>query len=151
MAQSLCKIYLHIIFHKKTTSPSLMTEHKERLHQYIGKLANNFGNQIICVGGTEDHVHALVMMSKSETLTHLVEEIKRNSSRWIKTLSPEYENFSWQGGYAAFSVSQSQVDTLIKYINNQPEHHRKQSFREEYIKLLQLYKIKYDEHFVLSD
>lgn len=151
MSQSLCKIYLHIVFHKKTTSPSLMTEHIERLHQYIGKLVNISGNQVICVGGTEDHVHSLVMMSKSETLTHLLEEIKRNSSRWIKSLSPIYENFAWQGGYAAFSVSQSQVETLINYIKSQSEHHRKQSFREEYIKLLQLYKIEYDERFVLCD
>jgi len=106
---------------------------------------------VLSVGGTENHVHALVILSKSETVAHLIEEMKRNSSRWIKTLSPVYEKFSWQGGYAAFSVSQSQVDNVIRYINNQENHHKKQSFKEEYIEFLKLYHIDYDEKYVLSD
>lgn len=107
MAQSLCKIYLHIIFHTKTTSPLVKEEHLPRLHQYIGQLVKTTGCYVVCVGGTENHVHALVMLSGTENVAHLVEEMKRNSSRWIKTLSPEYETFAWQGGYAALSVSQS--------------------------------------------
>jgi REP element-mobilizing transposase RayT len=91
------------------------------------------------------------MFSKTETVAHVVEEMKRNSSRWMKTLSPTYQHFAWQGGYAAFSVSQSQVDTVIAYIENQAEHHRKQSFQEEYISFLRLYKVEYDERYVLSD
>lgn len=151
MAQSLYKIYLHIIFHVKTSSPTVEEEHLERLHAYIGKLVNTTGCHVLCVGGTSDHIHALVMFSKTETVSHLIEEMKRNSSRWIKTISPLYSKFAWQGGYAAFSVSQSQVDTVIHYINHQAEHHKKQSFRDEYLAFLQLYKIDYDERFVLSD
>ena len=151
MAQSLCKIYLHVIFHTKTTSPTVETEHLERLHSYIGKLVNTTGCQILCVGGTENHVHALLMFSRTETVAHVVEEMKRNSSRWIKTLSPQYKQFAWQGGYAAFSVSQSQVDTVTAYIKNQMEHHKKQTFQEEYLEFLQLHKIEFDERYVLSD
>lgn len=151
MAQSLCKIYLHIIFHTKTTSPVIDEEHIPQMHAYIGALVNTTGCQVICVGGTENHVHALVMFSKTETVAHVVEEMKRNSSRWIKTVSQKYEGFAWQGGYAAFSVSQSQVDTVISYIKNQAEHHKKHSFREEYLEFLRLYKIDYDERYVLSD
>ena len=151
MAQSLCKIYLHIIFHIRTTSPTIKEDHLSRLHQYIGQLVKTAGCYIICVGGTENHVHALVMLSNTENVSHLVEEMKRNSSRWIKTLSPAYENFAWQGGYAALSISQSQVETVVAYIGNQAEHHKKQSFRDEYLQFLKLYNINYDERYVLSD
>ena len=80
-----------------------------------------------------------------------MEDVKRHSSRWIKTKDKYYENFAWQGGYAAFSISQSQVDTVIAYIRNQVEHHKKQSFHDEYLAFLRLYKIEYDERYVLSD
>ena len=151
MAQSLSKIYLHIIFHVKTTSPMVGSEHLERLHGYLGALVNTTGCQVQCVGGTENHVHALVMFSKTETVAHVIEEMKRNSSRWMKSLAPKYEKFAWQGGYAVFSVSQSQVDTVVAYIKNQAEHHKKQSFKDEYLEFLRLYKIDYDERYVLSD
>ena len=91
------------------------------------------------------------MLSNTENVSHLVEEMKRNSSRWIKTLSPAYENFAWQGGYVALSISQSQVETVVAYIGNQAEHHKKQSFRDEYLQFLKLYNINYDERYVLSD
>ena len=151
MAQSLCKIYLHIIFHTKTTSPDVLAEHVPRMHQYIAQLANTTGAHTISVGGTQNHVHALVFLSSTETVAHLVEEMKRNSSRWIKSLSPRYEKFSWQAGYAAFSVSQSLVDRTISYIQGQEEHHKTQTFTDEYLKFLQLYNIQYDERYVLSD
>ena len=126
-------------------------EHLKRLHQYIGQLIKVSGCDVICVGGTGDHVHSLVMLNNTETVAHLVEEMKRNSSRWIKTLSPYYENFAWKGGYGVFSVSQSQVDTVINYIKNQAKHHKKQNFEEEYLEFLRLYKIDYDERYVFSD
>ena len=151
MAQSLCKVYLHIVFHTKPSSPTVGTEHLERLHQYIGGLVNATGCQVLCVGGTENHIHALMLFSRTETIARVVEEMKRNSSRWIKTLSPHYENFAWQGGYGVFSVSQSQVDTVVSYIKNQAEHHKKQSFRDEYLEFLRLYKIDYNEQYVFSD
>lgn len=151
MAQSLCKIYLHIIFHIKTTSPNVLDEHIPRLHQYIGQLVNSTGNHVICVGGTDNHVHALVFLSSTESVAHLVEEMKRNSSRWIKNIDARYEHFSWQAGYAAYSVSQSIVEKTVAYIRNQQEHHKKQSFRDEYIEFLKLYEVQYDERYVLSD
>lgn len=135
----------------KTSSPTVKEEHLERLHSYIGGLVNSTGCQVLCVGGIGNHVHALVMFSKTETVAHVVEEMKRNSSRWIKGISPEYEKFAWQGGYAAFSVSQSRVDTVVAYIKSQAEHHKRQSFRDEYLEFLRLYKVEYDEKYVLSD
>lgn len=126
-------------------------EHIPQLHAYIGALVKTTGCKVISVGGVEDHVHVLVLFSKTESVAHVVEEMKRNSSRWVKTLSPSYEKFAWQGGYAAFSVSQSQVDAVIRYIGNQKEHHMKQSFRDEYLQFLKLYGVEYDEKYVLSD
>ena len=142
---------MHVVFHIKTTSPVVKDEHLEQLHSYIGALVNTTGCQVLRVGGTGNHIHALMLFSRIETIAHVVEEMKRNSSRWIKTLSPYYEKFAWQGGYGVFSVSQSQVDTVINDIKNQAEHHKKQSFEEEYLEFLRLYKIEYDERYVLSD
>ena len=84
-------------------------------------------------------------------MAHLVEEVKCNSSRWIKTIDARYEKFAWQGGYAAFSVSQSVIDTTIEYVRSQREHHKKQSFRDEYFAFLKSYNVDYDERYVLSD
>ena len=151
MPQSLCKIYIHIIFHKKNNSPNIKEEHLERLHSYIGQLVNKTGCKVIRVGGVEDHIHILCLLSRDESISHLVEEVKRNSSRWIKTISPNYNSFFWQGGYAAFSVSQSIVDKTLNYISNQREHHKKTSFRDEYIKFLKLYNIDFDDRYVLTD
>ena len=151
MAQSLCKIYLHIVFHIKTTSPQIEDEHLERLHSYIGQLVNATGCQVVRVGGIGDHTHVLCLLSRIENVSHLVEEVKRNSSRWLKGLAPEYGRFAWQGGYAVFSVSQSVVDKTLEYVSNQAEHHKKVSAREEYIKFLKLYNIEYDDRYVLSD
>ena len=121
MAQSLSKIYIHLIFHIKTTSPNIRENDLERL-------------------------------SKDVTISQIVEEIKRNSSRWIKNLDPAYYHFfAWQGGYAAYSISQSVVDKTLQYIANQKEHHTKHSFAEEYRAFLQLYNVEYDENFVFRD
>ncbi len=86
MSQSLSKIYLHIVFHVKNTSPRIEEEHWERVHNYIGGLVNTTGCHVLRVGGVENHVHVLLMFSKTETVAHVVEEMKRNSSRWIKTM-----------------------------------------------------------------
>jgi REP element-mobilizing transposase RayT len=151
MAQSLSKIYLHIIFHVKSISPTIAEEHLERVFGYIGQLVNSTGCHVIRVGGMHDHIHIICVLSSKETISHLIEEIKRNSSRWLKTVSPIYKNFAWQGGYAAYSISQSIVDKTIEYVSHQKEHHMKVSFREEYEKLLTLYQIDYNPNHVFND
>ena len=152
MAQSLSKIYIHLIFHIKSTSPKIRENDLGRLHQYIGKLVKTSGCTEIKAGGIGDHVHVLFILSKDVTISQIVEEIKRNSSRWIKDFDPVYYRFfAWQGGYAAYSISQSVVDKTLQYIANQKEHHPKHSFAEEYKAFLDLYKVEYDEKFVFRD
>ena len=105
----------------------------------------------VWVGGVEDHVHVLCLLSREETIAHLIEELKRNSSRWIKTLDDCYKNFAWQGGYGVFSVSQSMSEKTLEYIKNQRQHHEKQTFEDEYISLLKLYNIDYNEQYLFHD
>ena len=151
MAQSLCKIYLHIIFHIKTTSPCILDDDLKRVHAYIGEIINDSKCMTIWVGGVGDHVHVLCLLGREVSIAQLVETIKRNSSRWIKSLSPNYSWFAWQGGYAALSISQSVVDKTLAYIKNQKEHHKKTSFQDEYRQFLKLYNIEYDEKYVFTD
>ncbi len=151
MAQSLCKLYVHVIFHIKTNSPIILTEDLGRMHAYIGQLTNQIGCKIIKVGGVEDHIHILLTLSRTDNIAHVVEELKRNSSRWIKSLGKHYRMFSWQNGYGAFSVSQSVVNKTIEYISLQHEHHMKHSFKKEYISLLNLYNVEYDEKYLFND
>lgn len=151
MAQSLSKIFLHIVFHIKNTSPAIKTDDLGKIHAYIGQLVNKTGSVNIWVGGIEDHVHVLCLLSRDISVAHLVEELKRNSSRWVKTLDGYYNSFAWQSGYGAFSVSQSVVENTLIYIKNQRQHHQTQSFKDEYLKLLQLYQIEYDEQYIFRD
>ena len=151
MAQSLSKIYIHLIFHIKTPSPKICEENLERIHAYIGQLVNTLGCRVIQTGGVEDHIHTLFLLSKNESISHVVEELKRNSSRWIKTINSRYERFEWQGGYGAFSVSQSVVDKTVQYIKNQKTHHQKHSFQDEYLEFLKLYGISFDDRYVFTD
>jgi len=151
MPQSLSKVYLHIVFHVKTTSPRIRPSDFERVHAYIGQLVNQTGCVNVWVDGVEDHVHVLCLLSREETISHLVEELKRNSSRWIKTLDDCYKDFAWQGGYGVFSVSQSMAKKTLEYIKNQKIHHEKQTFEDEYIGFLKLYNIEYNEQYLFRD
>ena len=152
MPQSLSKIYIHFIFHTKATSPEVTDNDLPRLHGYIGQLINTTGCINVWVGGTGNHIHALFLLSRDTAISTVAEGIKRNSSRWIKTLDPlRYSHFEWQGGYAAYSVSQSVAGKTLDYIKNQKEHHKKVSFEEEYISFLNIYGIKYDERYVFHD
>ena len=151
MAQSLSKLFVHIVYHVKTTSVKLREKDENDLYTYIGDVIKSKDCIPISINGVDDHVHILCVLSKNITLAKLVEEIKGNSSRWIKTLHPYYENFTWQRGYGGFSVSSSVHDRTKKYIENQKEHHKKINFKEEYIKFLQEYSIEYNEQYLWTD
>jgi len=151
MSQSLSKLYIHLIFHIKNPNFPIRQEEKNDLYAYIGTIIKDNGSIPILINGTHDHVHILCVMSKNISLATLVEEIKRHSSRWIKTLNSHYKEFAWQGGYAGFSVSQSIHDKTKRYINNQEEHHKKMTFREELIGFLKDYEIEYDERYLWTD
>src|SRR5690606_34200919 len=102
----------------------------------------------IVIGGERDHVHALFMLSKNRALTEVIEGVKRSSSKWIKTQGPSFSAFQWQGGYGAFSVSQSQVARVRQYIESQEAHHKQVSFQDEFRAFLRRYRVDFDERYV---
>lgn len=148
MSQSLSNLFVHIIFHINFESVGIKAEDEESLYAYIGCIIKNVESTPILINGTSNHVHILCILSKNIALSKIVEEIKRHSSRWIKSQNPCYHNFAWQGGYAGFSVSASKVEIVKAYIKDQKEHHKKQTFQDEYILFLKEYGISYDEKYL---
>lgn len=151
MSQSLSKMYIHIVFHVKNNQIHVLQKDKPHLYAYIGKVIKDLQCIPICINGTGDHIHILCVMSKNIALAKLVEEIKRHSSRWLKTIDKHYTNFAWQGGYAGFSVSPSVHDITKRYIENQEEHHRKKSIQEELLLFLKKYRVDYDDKYLWTD
>ena len=151
MGQSLSKIYMHIIFHTKNNKVFIRREDKTELYAYMGAIIKDNGSIPIIINGVENHVHILCIMSKNISLSKLVEEIKRHSSRWIKTKHNHYSDFGWQNGYSGFSVSQSVHDKTKTYIMNQELHHKKVDFREELIAFFKEYGVEYDERYLWTD
>jgi REP element-mobilizing transposase RayT len=148
MAQSLSKLYVHIVFHIKNNDVIIRPEDEKELYAYIGGIIKANEAFPIKINGTENHLHILTTLSKNLSLAKFVEEIKRNSSRWIKNKGAHYHFFAWQGGYAGYSVSQPKVAIVEKYVENQKEHHKTETFRDEYVKFLREYNVGFDEKYL---
>ena len=136
VAQTLDRVSVHLIFSTKERANLIPPEVESELHAYLAGIANNLDSRCLAVNGTADHVHMLVSQSKSVGLAELVAEVKKGSSKWIKTKSALLGNFHWQDGYAAFSVSESNAASVQQYLADQKEHHRKRSFQEELMQFL---------------
>ena len=149
MAQSLAKVLVHIVFSTKDRRPFLQNVGvREEMHRYLGGICRAHQSPSLIIGGVEDHVHILCSLGRTITIADLIRELKRSSSKWIKSRSREYSEFRWQGGYGVFSVSQSRVDDVRDYIGNQAEHHKRVSFQDEFRALLRMHGIEWDEHYV---
>jgi putative transposase len=129
----------------------IMEKDKSNLYAYMGALIKNNESIPVLINGVDDHVHILCVMSKNIAMAKLVEEIKRHSSRWIKTIDNRYKQFACQSGYGGFSVSPTLHSKTKKYIQNQEEHQKKMSFKEEYILFLNEYGIEYNEDYLWID
>jgi len=151
MGQSLSKLYVHMVFHIKNPLIPIHAEIKDKVYAYMGSIIKDNDSIPILINGVPDHVHILCVMSKNIALAKLLEEIKGHSSRWIKTLDPQYRFFAWQGGYAGFSISQCLKDNTIQYIKNQEEHHKKVDYKEEMIRFMNEYGMEYDDRFFWRD
>jgi putative transposase len=148
MGQSIVKNYIHLIFSTKDRQPLITESIENDLFNYLGGTCLKLDCQPITVGGYLDHVHILCMLSKKIALIKLMESIKSNSSKWMKTIDDQFNDFYWQDGYGAFSVNPSEIDTASVYIRNQKQHHQKKTFQEEYRGFLKKYKVDYDERYV---
>ncbi|MDB5385634.1 MAG: transposase [Planctomycetaceae bacterium] len=149
MPQSLAAIYVHLVFSTKDRRPFLSDlKIRSELYNFMGGVSKNLGCSPIVVGGVDDHVHILGVLGRTISIADWVKELKRVSNSWLKELGIEYKAFEWQSGYGAFSVSQSNVEQVKEYILNQEEHHRKQTFQDEFRALLSRHHLEWDERYV---
>ena len=149
MPQSLSAVYIHLVFSTKERQPFLRDrDTRESLHAYLGGISKTLDCPPIIVGGIEDHVHLLARFGRTITQAEWVKELKRVSNLWLKQQSRTYADFQWQGGYADFSVSPSNLERVKKYIVNQEDNHRKLSFQDELRALLLKHKVEWDERYV---
>ncbi len=148
MAQSLSMNLLHLIYSTKNREACLTDEIRPKLFAYQSGILKELDSAAIVIGGTEDHLHALFTLSKTRALCDVVEEVKKGSSKWLKTQGSEFAGFHWQNGYGAFSLSESHVAKARRYIERQEEHHRTLTFQEGFRLFLKRYRIEYDERYV---
>jgi REP element-mobilizing transposase RayT len=149
MAQSLSAVYTHLIFSTKDRRPFFHDDAvRIKLHSYLCGISNNLDCSSLVVGGVADHVHLLSRFGRTITQADWVKELKRGSNLWLKQQGRDYEDFQWQGGYANFSVSQSNVEQVKDYIENQVVHHRKFNFQDELRILLKKHYLEWDERYV---
>jgi putative transposase len=148
MPQSLSRLLTHVIYSTKNRDPLIAPHLLSELHAYLVGVLEAIDCTPLRIGGTENHVHLFFALARTRTIAEIVEKTKTSSSKWIKTKGTAFANFHWQAGYGAFSVSQSDAERVVAYIANQPKHHKRISFQEEYRRFLERYAIAYDERYV---
>ncbi len=151
MANTFTQIYLHLVFAVQNRISLIQPEWKDELYKYITGIIQNNGHKLIVINGIPNHLHIAVGYKPHQLIPDLLQDVKANSSKWINEERFNKGKFNWQAGYGAFSFSHSHIDRVVKYINNQEQHHGKKTFREEYIQLLKKYNIPYDEKYILTD
>ena len=149
MPQSLSAVYIHLVFSTKERRPFLRDKTtRDALHAYLGGVSKTLECPPLIVGGVEDHVHLLCRFGRTITQAEWVKELKRVSNGWLKEQGRDYADFEWQGDYADFSVSQSNLESVKEYIAGQEEHHRKMTFQDELRALLRKHETEFDERYV---
>ncbi len=149
MPQSLVQFYAHLVFSTKRRKLYLQDEAlRGKLHAYLAGACKNLKSPSLVVGGGEDHVHILCRLSKTLSVSELIREVKRESSKWVKSDSPSLGTYQWQNGYGAFSISPAHAADLKRYIANQMEHHRTETFQDEFRRLCHKYGLEIDERYV---
>jgi putative transposase len=148
MSQSYCNLLYHLVFSTKGRRRWLGDGMRARVHSYLGGAVRDEGGVALVVNGTSDHVHILGRLRQDKAISAVLRDIKSNSSGWLHRTFPEVSLFAWQGGYGAFTVSASQVEKTRRYILDQEEHHKTQTFEEEFIALLKAHGIEYDERYI---
>lgn len=148
MSQSLAKNLIHLVFSTRNREPLLAEVVREPLCAYAAGVLRDLDSPTIAINTWRDHVHVLFSLSKNFPLSQVVMEVKRATSKWLKTNGPEFANFHWQAGYGAFSIGQSGIAEASAYIAHQAEHHIKRSFEDELRALLKLYELEFDERYL---
>jgi len=150
MANTYTQITIHIVFAVKKRENIIKKEYRDELYKYITGIIHNKNHKLLEINGVSDHIHILIGLNPSMALSDLVRDIKNNSSKFINEKRWMKGKFQWQVGYGGFSYSRSQRSTIIAYIQNQEKHHRQESFKEEYLKILLKFDVEYDEQYVFD-
>jgi REP element-mobilizing transposase RayT len=148
MPQSLAKNLIHLVFSTKHREPLLADAVRPALQAYLATVFKNLQSPVLALNSVADHVHILFSLHRTVALSIVVEDAKKSSSKWLKTQSPDLASFAWQAGYGAFSVSESAVETVTRYIDTQAEHHRKVTFQDEFRAFLTKHNLEYDERYL---
>jgi len=150
MPNTYSQIYIQVVFAVRGRENLISGKWKDELYKYICGIVKGNNEKVYAINGMPDHIHILLSIKPDTALSDLMRDIKASSSKWINTKKFVKGKFQWQEGFGAFSYSQSQLDSVIGYINNQEEHHSRKSFREEYLDLLKKFEIAYDEKYVFE-
>ncbi|PWN07287.1 IS200/IS605 family transposase [Rhodohalobacter mucosus] len=150
MANTYTQIHIHVICAVKNRQSMIHSSWEDQLYKYITGIVQNQGHKLMQVNGMPDHVHLLIGYRPIQSLSDLMKNVKQDSSRWINHTRLAEGRFAWQEGYGAFSHSKSQVRKVISYIQNQKEHHKKKSFREEYLEFLKKWDVEFDERYIFK-
>jgi putative transposase len=148
MAQTLVSLLVHVVFSTKNRADLITPDIEPDLYKYMSGTLGGMESPCLKIGGTANHVHLLVSQSKNIALAFMLEELKKSSSKWIKKNGPRFRSFKWQDGYGAFTIGQSNVAALKRYIERQKIHHRQRSFEDELRGLLKKYDVRYDERYI---
>src|SRR5215471_268921 len=148
MSDSYTNLLYHIVFSTKDRRPPITPDYEIRLYDYIGGTLRDAGGISLELNGTEDHIHLLAKLRPTRAVSDVLRDLKANASGWMHDVFPKLSDFSWQRGYGAFTVSQSNVEDVRRYIARQKADHRRVSFRDEFIQFLQANRIEYDERFI---
>jgi putative transposase len=151
MGHTFSRLVVHVIFSTKARLPLITSELKNDLCRYLGGIVREVGGNALLINGTNDHLHALLELPHSLSVSDAMRLLKTNSSRWVHRKWPGHRDFAWQTGYAAFSVSRSNLPAALKYIREQEKHHRKVSFQDELLSFLEKHEIKYDKRFLWEE
>ena len=151
MSNTYSQLYVHCVFAPKYRSALLLPHFDERLRQYITAIIQRRGHKMLAINNVEDHLHLLFGWAPKESLSSIMEAVKGDSSKWINTQDFLPRKFNWQSGYGAFSHSRSQIDGVVKYIMNQQEHHKRETFLEEYRRVLTNNGVEFDEQYLFRE
>ena len=151
MANTYTQLYIQIVIVVKGRHCLIPNDKKENLYKYITGIIQNKKHKLISINGTANHIHFLIGFNPSEALSDLVKEVKRCSTNFINEQKWLGSKFSWQEGLGGFSYSRSQLDKVVKYIENQEKHHKRRTFREEYIEMLEKFKVKFDKKYIFEE
>ena len=151
MTNTYTQIHIQFVFAVKYRKGLIGEEWKDELYKYITGIIQNNKHKLLIINGMPDHIHILIGMRPTQSVSDLMQDIKGDSSKWINGKKFMKEKFEWQEGYGAFSYGKSQIKNVISYIENQEKHHRKKTFKEEYMEFLQKFEIDYNEQFIFKD